>query len=248
MTNFSYPSCENKSFWGLIAHLRWWMEFDGTELNFVKCENSGKLNSDNVRRIARNYSVFRGTKLNEIKLTGNKKSETPAEWLARIINEFDCSKHISLEEKAKWCAEKAREAATDNFIRRRQVSGMTKLLWFRCQEDWTPYDMHASSAVGLADYDTLTRMEKFYKILADRHFCEYAKQIDKILRKEGFEELYGSRVIDNFLMLNSTHKTWPIDTIKVCCSFLNCLPYTLRESVVRVGKKMPKDINKLVNK
>lgn len=254
MTNVSYPGFEDKVFWSFVLYLRQWLKFDGAELNQLNRCNFRILKSNNVRRIAREYSVFRGTRLNKKKSSPGKILETPAEWLARIVNEIDHSKHISLEEKAKWCAEKAREAVKDDFIIRRQASGMTKLLWFRCQEDWTPYDRHVSSAVNLEAKDNLDRMQEYYKVLSDGGFNKFTKDIDEILRNEGFGELYGSRVIDAFLMLNSRvkpkkgKKPWPEIAFEDCKLFLHALPNVFRNNVISVSKKIPEKIESLLCK
>lgn len=252
MTNVSYPEFKEKSFWGFVLYLRQWLDFDGKELSRLNRENFGVLKSDNIRRISQEYSVFRGTKLKEEKLIDGKNLITPAEWLARVVNEFDYSKHTSLEKKAYWCAERAREAINDNFIVGRQGSGMTKLLWFRCQENWTPYDKHASSAVDLEAKDNLDRMQEFYKILSCRGFDKFTKDIDKILQNEGFGELYGSRVIDAYLMLNSRKKPekgkkpWPETAFENCKLFLDFLPNAFRSHAVSVGKKIPPELNNLL--
>ena len=250
MTNDTYPSSEEKIFWGFVEWFRFWLVFDGLELKRLQQENSGKLCRESVRRIARNYSVNRGVRAAE---KGSSR-DCSGEWLAHTINEFDCLKHNLLQEKAGFCRKIAKEASDKNITHGRQVSAMTKLLWFRCQEGWTVYDRHASSAVGLKGNNTLDRMKEYYDILECRNFIGHAECVDETLNKEGFEHLYGCRVIDAFLMLNSKEKPapgekhWSENTIGNCRYFLDSLPNKFRKYIVCVGKKIPKELEYLLGK
>ena len=245
MTNVSYPSCTEKAFWGFAEHFRFWLIFDGVELKRLKRSNTGKLDADSVKRIARNYSVMRG-----IRSAGKNKfnSSKPIDRLVQIINEFDVAKHTSLEEKAKWCKEKIYVAENNCITHGKQASGITKLLWFRCQEEWTVFDRHASSAVGAKGKNSVERMENYYDKLSDRNFLERAREVDCVLENEGFGFLYGGRVIDAFLMLNSTDPKWPKEAIQNCYWFLENIPKKIRDNVIRVGKKIPQEIKYLVEK
>ena len=252
MMNVSHLGFEEKIFWGFVAHLRWWLIFDGGELSRLNRCNADKLDSDSIKRIAKNYSVRRGIKADRGIGDCNYYTETSAEWLARTINEFDRSKHDSLEDKARWCGKIAGDARNENVTNGQQVSAITKLLWFRCQEGWTVYDSHASSAAGAKGIDTLARMKSFYNILSRHNFIGHAKNVDEILKNGGFGYLYGCRVIDAFLMLNSRvkpprgEKPWPETTMEDCKLFLDCLPKAFRNDIVCIGKKIPKGMEKLL--
>ena len=110
------------------------------------------------------------------------------------------------------------------------------------------FDMHASSAVGARGKDSVERMESYYNILSNRGFIEYAKEVDNVLENEGFGFLYGGRVIDAFLMLNSKSRTWPKNAIQDCYWFLENVPKKIKNSITDVGNKIPKEIRSLLDK
>ena len=247
MSNLAYPSCEDKIFWGFVEHFRFWLVFDGVELNRLRHSNSGYLDRKSVRRIAQNYSVNRG--IVAAKKKGNKViSDNPARWLACTVNRFDSSNILTLEDRAEWCAGKICDAERKKITHNKQASAITKLLWFRCQDGWTVFDAHASSAVGAKGKNAIFCMTNFYKLLSYRGFVQCAEEVDKYLKNEKFGFLHGCRVIDAFLMLNSTDKDWPEEAINNCLSFLNCLPNPLQTNVIEAGKKIPRTMEILVRK
>jgi len=242
MTNTFYPDFNDKVFWGFVSHFRFWMIFDGGELKRLKRSNNGYLDSKSIERIANNYSVRRGIK----KTKQQNCNRTSEEWFAHSINEFDSMKITTLEERAKWCANLAYIAREKGITRGMQASAITKFLWFRCQERWTIFDNLVASAVKANGKNSVERMIKYFKILSNFGFVEHANNIDNTLKRNGFGCLHGGRVIDSYLLLNSSKDDWISNTMLDCYWFLENLPKDVSNNVVRVGNRIPRGIESLV--
>lgn len=215
--------------WAVIENYHLWLFFDGPELVRVR-ENNEYLTAQAVQRIAREYNVLQSTPQGTSKL---KMAENIVRLLAR-------EKRVhpnSLMARAERCAWLANEAQRLGYVRNREASAMTKLMWFLKPRGWTMFDRYAADAIGTNKHSSpIDRMKEFYSNLSERNFESAARRLGSALRENGWRGLHGERVVDKFLWLSEADdRDHVIDNCRV---FLTLLPNGIGDRLEYTAQKI----------
>lgn len=215
--------------WAVVEHYRLWLFFDGPELVRVQ-ENNDRLTPQAVKRIAREYGILQGCP------KGTSKLEM-AENIVRLLDRENEVHPDSFLERANRCAWLAKEAKRLGYVRSREASAMTKLMWFLRPEGWTMFDKYAADAIGTNEYESpIDRMEAFYSNLSERSFENAARRLGNALREDGWPDLHGERVIDKFLWLSEADDRDVV--IDNCRIFLTLLPNGVGDRLEHTAQKI----------
>lgn len=230
-------------YWAVIEHYRTWFCFDGVELALIKCAN-GELDRFSVRRIGDEYSVSRNIpRIKDDKGKVIDARDEHAKWIADKINGIQ-KKPASLTELSGICKDIANDAGERWKAKDKKMipaSGVSKLIWFRRPDGWSMFDNIAATGLGIPKSHSIERMLAFYKELSDRHFNDRAQKIGAELSARGFEELFGERVIDKYLMLCGGSVVWGSDVVVKCKSCLMALPKEKRRKIKATADSISKE-------
>ena len=165
-----------------------------------RIEESGRIipDTDLLRDIAKEYKVIRG-----IPKPDEFGDDSAAISLVREINKIKNNWPNKMTDKAEKCLSFCEEAKTQGWTRKKQISAVTKFMWFLCPEGWTVYDRFARRGLCIYKDDQKLAVRKFYGTLETRGFVETASNITQTIRGEdqSLGWLYGERVIDKYLMI-----------------------------------------------
>lgn len=215
--------------WAVIEHYRLWLFFDGLEIARIR-ENDDKLTPPAVQRIAQEYNVLQSTPKGTSKLRMAKN-------IVRLLSGENRDHPSSLLARAERCAWLAKEAKRLGYVKNREASAMTKLMWFLKPGGWTMFDRYAADAIGTNKYPSpIDRMEEFYSNLSERDFESAARRLGSALRENGWCGLHGERVVDKFLWLSEADdRGYVIDNCKI---FLTLLPNGIGDRLEHMAREI----------
>jgi hypothetical protein len=170
----------------VLEHFRTLLGLDGAARQRIAVHG---LDGTLVRRIAREYRVSRGI------VAGQEHG------LAQLLLDLCPHWPATLEERCGFCINLGEGAAEGRLTHGRQVSAMTKLMWFLNPEGWTRFDRLAADAMGIAQVPSDERARRYYAALSNRGFLDTAQVINGMLEDQGAPGLFGERIFDKYLML-----------------------------------------------
>lgn len=176
-----------------FEHFRTSLGLDGNERVRLQHE---PLDANAVRRIAKEYMFIQW-----IPRDPDHDADVNADGVAQIVNQALPNWPPGLDARRQFCADLATEAHNAGCTVNRQMSGMTKLLWFVRPNGWTIYDSFAAAGAGVGGGNTITRASNFYQNLDARGFDGFVAEISATLAQHQFDTLFGERIVDKLLML-----------------------------------------------
>jgi len=192
----------------VVDAYKWWINADFGFLQETGILNSsgkrstletGSLNEDIMRRIARAYSVSRNIPSHD--------ADTQATVIVDALNGPDLRIHLCkpLPCRAKALVDFTREdpvallADEKGRIRKRELaSALSKLTWFLRPEEWTIFDRFVGVAVLRKTRVGTEQMQSFYQKLAGTWDQTQAALCDAA-EDHGFNPLLGYRIADKYL-------------------------------------------------
>lgn len=195
-TDSALPDVNAYIFWATVDYHRLWLTVDQIEM-WRLGEAKHKLTAQSIRRIGAAYYVNRGIRLSD----GDKGAQLLAERLNGAAWPDD------LVDRCRRCIEIAEWAATTNvdgntITKGRQVSAVTKLMWFLHPTGWTLFDRLVANALRVPAYLARPdRARRYYESLAARGFTKCAERANACVATASFPGFRAERVLDRYLMI-----------------------------------------------
>ncbi|MBN9145176.1 MULTISPECIES: hypothetical protein [unclassified Novosphingobium] len=188
------------AYWAVIEHHRTWIAGDGIHFLQIHRDHGGTMPLNIAQRIANDYGVIRTIGSH---MSGNDKQALPnllnrisqAEWPDCLIKRAEVCLKIAKEHREVRKEEVNKKSHAP-------VSGVTKIMWFIRPKGWTMFDRFAR--IGLIGGQNSAMA--FYKQLSNSGFLDLAYEINNLCRFHGFNDLWGERIIDKFLLARGS---WP---------------------------------------
>lgn len=234
--------------YAVIGYYQIFLSGDCVHLNMIET-SGGTMTHSIVREISRDYKISRSLKLgkdNDIDNTGKTRSQIDRRTeISDLINQLAQVWRNEIGDRASNCASWARKLEKRKLSSKPGLlpaSAVSKLIWFLRPNDWTVFDSLASKAIiPTAGGNSVDRMTIFYHELGKRGFVDSAQRMQKVLDRRNFEFLYGTRIIDRFLVLIGLDDEQRNRAILHADLFLGFLPASEKRNIEQLAQHIAEE-------
>ena len=243
MSSHHDESATPSLYWATIGYADAWWITDGANVRRIARLN-GQTATNLMECIAREYKVFRGLEAGKRNCLRDILNSEAEKW----PDQAEGGKCL-LVTRAERCVEIMECARKDGCFSNdsRQISAVTKFMWFLRPDGWTVFDNLASKGLGLPSGDTIKRMKKFYEGLSKRGFEDVTRRMQEVIDNtiirsnslSPYHGLHATRIIDRLLMDRSREEL----SARTRAEYLAIGPHDRRE-LDELAKKLEHEFKK----
>ncbi|NEJ02802.1 hypothetical protein [Rhizobium ruizarguesonis] len=229
----------------VLATIRYWWWWASHDLAYLRrIRQTGAIDAQLVRLIARDYGIARGIRKEKNDPDGEITTER-ATRIAEAINRrhHDFSICEVMTDRLKLCLDIVTELngshdESERLTHNDFVSGVTKLSWFIAPHRWTMFDRLAAEALGIKAGTARKKAAKFYERLTKAEFVGLAKEMNAALEHNGLaaEHFHAERIVDQYLWLSASNLVGRSLIIDKVSAFLDAIGSEQSRRLLKMGK------------
>ncbi|NKL87332.1 hypothetical protein [Rhizobium leguminosarum] len=229
----------------VLATIRYWWWWASHDLAYLmRIGQTGAIDAQLVKSIAKDYGIARGIRKEENDPDGEispRRATRIAEAVNRRGRGFRACE--GLTDRFTLCLEIVTELngshdESDRLTHNDFVSGVTKLSWFIAPQGWTMFDRLAAEALGIKSGTARKKAAKFYERLTKVEFIGLAKEMNAALDHNGLaaEHFHAERIVDQYLWLSASNPVARSLVIDKVGAFLDAIGSEQSRRLLKMGE------------